>query len=108
LAASGIVGLDEGSPTAARFDLYAEPRALAAGLPPRGQITASGEIALPGISGRLRIAAAEIPAEALQPYLDPKLYADLALAGTVADMKADATVGPGNWSRLAGKTELTW
>lgn len=108
LSASGIVGLEEGSPTAARFDLNAQPRALAAGLPPRGQITASGDIALPEISGRLRIAAAEIPAEALRPYLDPKLYADLALGGTVADMKADATVGPGSWNRVAGKTELTW
>ncbi len=108
LAASGIVGLEEGSPTAARFDLYAEPRAIASGLPARGQIRAIGRMALPEISGQLRIMATEIPAEALRPYLDPKLYADLALAGTVADVKADATVGPGDWNRIAGKTELTW
>ncbi len=108
LSASGIVGLEEGSPTTARFDLNAEPRALASGLPARGRIRAIGRMALPEISGRLRVVASEIPAEALRPYLDPKLYADLALAGTAADVKAETDLGPGSWDRIDGRAEVAW
>ncbi|HEV8580436.1 MAG TPA: translocation/assembly module TamB domain-containing protein [Thermoanaerobaculia bacterium] len=108
LAASGVVGLEEGSPTAARFDLDAEPRAFAAGLPPRGRLRVEGQIALPENAGQLKILAKDIPAEALRPYLDPKLYGDLALAGTAADMNGNAVLGPGDWGRIAGTAELAW
>ena len=108
LAASGTVGLEAGAPTAVRFDLDAEPRALVAGLPPRGHIRADGSVALPENTARLRLTAEEIPAEALKPYLDPKLYADLALPGTVADLKANAAVGPGDWTRVVGGAEAAW
>ena len=108
LAASGTVGLEPGAATAAQFDLYAEPRALAAGVPPRGQIRANGRLALPEGSGKVTLTAEEIPAEVLKPYLDPKLYADLALAGTFVDLKADATLGPGNLTRAAGTAQARW
>ena len=39
----------------------------------------------------VKVTAEEIPAEALKPYLDPKLYADLNLPGTVADVRAAKT-----------------
>jgi translocation and assembly module TamA len=108
LTASGTVGLEEGATTAAQFDFDAEPRALAAGLPPRGRIRAAGQIALPKTSGQLKIAAEEIPVEALRPYLDPNLYGDLALAGTVADVEADVVLGPGDWGRVAGTAAAAW
>lgn len=108
MAASGTVGLEEGAPTAVRFDLDAEPRALLAGVPPRGHLSASGHIALPAIDGQVKVTAKEIPAEALKPYLDPKLYADLNLAGTVADVNADAVVGPGDWNRVTGTAGAVW
>lgn len=108
VAASGTVGLEEGAPTAVRFDLDAEPRALVANVPPRGHLRASGRIALPAIDGQVRVRAEEIPAEVLKPYLDPKLYADLNLAGTVADVNADAMVGPGDWNRITGTAEAVW
>ena len=108
VGASGTVGLEEGAPTAVRFDLDAEPRALVANVPPRGHLSASGRIALPAIDGQVKVTAEEIPAEALKPYLDPKLYADLNLPGTVADVKADAVVGPGDWNRVTGTAEAVW
>jgi outer membrane protein assembly factor BamA len=111
LAASGTVGLEPGAATEVRidqFDLYAESLALAAGLPPRGQIRASGRLSLPEGSGQVKLAAEEIPAELLKPYLEPKLYAELALAGTLVDLKADATLGPGNLTRAAGTAQARW
>src|SRR3954469_3637690 len=42
LTASGTVGLEPGEPTAAQLDLDAQPRALAAGLPPGGRIRGGG------------------------------------------------------------------
>ncbi len=108
LTASGTVGLEEGSATAARFDLYAEPRAFAVGLPQRGWLRAAGHMALPETAGQVTLTAEEIPAEALRPYLDGKLYADLSLAGTVADVKARAAIGPGSWTRIAGTAEAAW
>ncbi len=108
VAASGTVGLEEGASTAVRFDLDAEPRALLANVPPRGHLNASGRIALPAIDGQVKVTAEEIPAEALKPYLDPKLYADLNLPGTVADVRADAVVGPGDWNRVTGAADAVW
>jgi outer membrane protein assembly factor BamA len=108
LAASGTVGLAPGEPTAVKFDLDAEPRALVAGLPPRGQIHAAGRIALPENAGHVSLTAREIPAEALKPYLDPKLYADLALADTATDVQAEADLGPGDLTRMAGVGKIDW
>lgn len=108
LAGSGVVGLEEGAPVSARFELDAEPRALVAGVPPRGRLRASGNVALPGNTGRVMLIAQDIPAETLRPYVDPKLWADLSLAGTAADLRADAAIGPGDWTRVDGKAEATW
>ncbi len=110
LAASGTVGLEPGEPTAGRFELEAEPRALVAGLPPRGRIRANGEV--DGGTGKGTVTAQEIPAEALKPYLDPKLYDDLALAGTLVDLKASASLGPGDLARVgaqvSGNAQAGW
>ncbi len=108
LAASGTAGLAPGEPTAVKFDLDAEPRALVAGLPPRGQIHATGRLALPESSGHVNVTAKEIPAEALKPYLDPKIYADLALAGTAVDLQAAADLGPGDLTRAVGGGQINW
>jgi outer membrane protein assembly factor BamA len=106
LTASGTVGLEPGQPAAGRFDLDAEPLALVAGLPRRGRIRANGEV--DGGTGKGTVTAQDIPAEALKPYLDPKLYADLALAGTLVDLKASAGLGPGNLARVAGTAQAGW
>ncbi|HEX6903825.1 MAG TPA: translocation/assembly module TamB domain-containing protein [Thermoanaerobaculia bacterium] len=108
IAASGSVGLEEGAPVSAVFDVQAETRALVAGVPPRGQLHASGNVALPENQGKVTLTAQDIPAEALRPYVDPKLWADLSLAGTAADLQADAAIGPGEWTRVDGKAEATW
>jgi translocation and assembly module TamA len=108
IAASGSVGLEEGAPVSAVFDVQAETRALVAGVPPRGRLHASGNVALPQNTGRVELTAQDTPAEALRPYIDPKLWTDLALAGTAADLRTDAVIGPGDWTRVDGKAEATW
>lgn len=111
VAADGTVGLEAGAPTTVRFELDAEPRAVMAGVvgvPPRGHLNAQGRIALPSITGQVAVTAEEIPAEVLKAYVDPKLYADLNLPGTVADVKANAVVGPGDWARVTGAAEAAW
>ncbi|HSS75724.1 MAG TPA: translocation/assembly module TamB domain-containing protein, partial [Thermoanaerobaculia bacterium] len=100
--------LEPGAATAAQFDLDAEPRALVADLPRRGRIRAKGEVEWPAGTGKGTLTAQEIPAEALKPYLDPKLYADFALAGTLVDLKASAGLGPGDLARVAGTAQANW
>ncbi|HYG61935.1 MAG TPA: hypothetical protein VEL74_05105, partial [Thermoanaerobaculia bacterium] len=98
LAASGSVGLDPGassSGVAATFDATVEPRLLTAGTPPGGRIHARGDVRLPEATGRVSLTAEAVPAEVARPYLDGELFADLSLAGTVADARADLTAGPG-------------
>lgn len=106
--ASGAVGLAPGQRTDLQFDLYAQPKALVAGVPPRGELRAVGRVALPENSAKVALKATEIPAEALKPYLDPKLYGDLALPGTSADVQADAIAGPGSWEKVAGTAKVAW
>ncbi|HEV7509943.1 MAG TPA: translocation/assembly module TamB domain-containing protein [Thermoanaerobaculia bacterium] len=108
LAAAGTVGLEPGEPSAGRLDLEAEPRALVAGLPPGGRIRANGRVEMPDGSGQVSLAAEAIPAEALKPYLDPKLYADLALAGTLVDLKVSAGLGPRDLARVGGTAQAGW
>jgi len=107
LTASGTVGLEQNASTAARFDLYAEPHALATGLPRGGRLRAAGRIQLPEATGQVTLSAEDIPAEVLRPYLDGELYADLSLTGTAADVKAEMTLGPG-WNRIAGTADASW
>ncbi|HBL29998.1 MAG TPA: hypothetical protein DD490_24425 [Acidobacteria bacterium] len=59
------------------------------------------------VSGRAALKARDVPAEMLRPALDPQLFQDLALAGTVADVRADV-VFPGSVEQLAGTAEATW
>ncbi len=108
LTAAGTIGLDAAASTVVDFDLDAAARALAAGLPPRGTVVAAGHLALPEGSGRVRLTASDVPAEALAPYLEPRLFARLALAGTRADLRADVTLGPGSWQRVAGEADAVW
>lgn len=108
LGGSGSVGLDPGAPTAATFDATVEPRLLVAGAPAGGRLRARGDVRLPENWGHAVVNADAVPAEVLRPYLDPKLYADLSLPGTVADAWADVTAGPGDFTRAAGRAEVVW
>ena len=108
LAASGSAGLEPGAATAVTFEAAAEPRILVAGAGPGGRIEASGDLSLPAGGGRVRLAAREVPAEALRPFLAEDLFARLSLAGTAADARASATLGPGSLSRVTGEGEATW
>ncbi|HSF41638.1 MAG TPA: hypothetical protein VLT87_17700, partial [Thermoanaerobaculia bacterium] len=108
LAASGFVGLEEGAPISVRYEAEAEPRALVAGVPPGGKMRAVGDLRLPEEAGRVDLTAEAIPGEVARPYLDPKLYADLSLPGTVVDAQADVTLGPGSFETAAGTAEVTW
>jgi outer membrane protein assembly factor BamA len=108
LAASGAVGLEEGAPVSVTYEVEAEPRAVVAGVPPGGRVRAVGDLRLPEMAGRVDLTAEAIPGEVVRPYLDPKLYADLSLPGTVADAKADVTLGPGSFETADGTAEVTW
>ncbi|HYO16468.1 MAG TPA: translocation/assembly module TamB domain-containing protein [Thermoanaerobaculia bacterium] len=107
LAASGSAGLEEGAPIAVTYEGEAEPWAILAGVPRGGRVKAKGDLRLPEAAGRVDLAAEAIPAEVARPYLDEKLYGDLSLAGTVADARVKATLGPG-FERVDGQGDLTW
>lgn len=108
LAASGSMGLEEGAPVSVTYEVEAEPRAVVAGIPSGGKVRAVGDLRLPEEAGRVDLTAEAVPAEAARPYLDPKLYADLSLPGTLVDGKADVTLGPGAFEKAAGTAEVTW
>lgn len=84
-----------------------EPRLLVAGLPPGGLIEARGNFAPPA-EGTLALSARGLPAEALRPYLEPRLFADLSLAGTTADLRTDLAFGPQTLERIEGDAEVDW
>lgn len=107
LAASGSAGLEEGAPISVTYEGEAEPWAILAGVPRGGRVNAKGDLRLPEAAGRVDLAAEAIPAEVARPYLDEKLYGDLSLAGTVADARVKATLGPG-FERVDGQGDLTW
>jgi outer membrane protein assembly factor BamA len=107
LDGSGVVGL-EGTPLIASFDAQAEPRLLVAGAPPGGSIRARGGLRLPEATGKVAVVARDVPAEILRPYIDTALFQDLSLAGTVADARADLTLGPQTLARVAGQGEAAW
>lgn len=108
LVASGSAGLEEGAPVAVTYEVEAEPRAVVAGVPPGGRVRAVGDLRLPEEAGRVDLTAEAIPAEVARRYLDPQLYADLSLSGTVADARADVRLGPGSFETAAGTAEVTW
>ncbi len=108
LSSSATLGLAAGQPTAVDFDTEVEPRLLAAGAPPGGTVGAVGAVRLPERAGRIAVRARDAPAEVLRPYLDAALFRDLSLARTVADARADLTLGPGDLTRAAGKVEAVW
>lgn len=108
LFVSGLAGLAPEEPTDLRFNLLTDLRALVADVPRDGFLDVMGQIKLPEIEGQMKVKATRVPAEVLKPYLDAKLYTDLNLAGTVADVNADAVVGPGDWNRVTGTAEAVW
>ena len=108
LTGSGRLGLEEGGPVAAVFDVEADPKLLGAGIPAGGLVRARGDLRLPESTGRIVMDVQAVPAEALRPYLEDALFADLSLAGTVADGQANLTFGPGDLARIAGEALLVW
>jgi outer membrane protein assembly factor BamA len=108
LEGSGRVGFGENAPVEAVFSTQIEPRLLVAGTPPGGLIEARGDLRLPESTGRVALSARDVPAEALRPYLDPKLFTDLALAGTAAEVTANLALGPKTFERIEGEAEATW
>ncbi|HEV8631036.1 MAG TPA: translocation/assembly module TamB domain-containing protein, partial [Thermoanaerobaculia bacterium] len=107
LEGRGSIGLAPKAATSVDLELAAETRALAAGLPPRGSLAASGHLELPRGAGRLALAASDLPAEALRPYVAAALFADLGLAGTAGDAQARVSFGP-RWERVTGTVEAKW
>jgi hypothetical protein len=108
LEGAGSVGFGEDAPVEATFSTRIEPRLLLAGAPPGGLLEARGDLRLPESTGRVALTARDVPAEVLRPYLDRKLFADLALAGTAADARADLALGPGTFEKVEGEAEATW
>ncbi len=106
LSGSGTVGLEPGSATAISFDADAEPRLLVAGTPPGGSVRAAGNLRFPDGTGRVAVTARSVPAETLRPYVEAPLFRDLALAGTVADARADVVLG--GEKQVAGEGEAVW
>lgn len=112
LTGSGTMGLEEGDPLSASYDALVAPRLLVAGAPPGGSIRARGSLRVSGASadttGKVAVTARGVPAEVLRPYVEPGLFRDLALAGTVAEAHADLILGPGTLARVAGKGDAVW
>jgi outer membrane protein insertion porin family len=108
LEGSGSMGFGEGAPVEAVFSTRIEPRLLLAGAPAGGSLEARGDLRLPEATGRVALSARDVPAEALQPYLERELFTDLALAGTVADARADLALGPGTFEKVEGEAEAAW
>lgn len=108
LEGSGSLGLGENAPVEAAFSTRVEPRLLVAGAPPGGLIEVRGDLRLPENAGRVALTARDVPAELLRPYLDRQLFTDLALAGTMADARADLALGPGTFEKAEGEAEATW
>jgi outer membrane protein assembly factor BamA len=103
----GSSQIGEGGPIEVIASARVEPRLLVAGLPPGGLIEARGNFAPPA-EGTLALSARDVPAEALRAYLEPQLFADLALAGTTADLRTDLTFGPEALERIEGGAEVNW
>lgn len=112
LAASGEVGLSggplAGRPLAVDFEVAVEPYLLAAETPRGGLLRAAGRLALPEESGTVKVTAEAVPAEALRVVLDEATFNDLALAETVVEGEARATVGPGSLFVVKGSGEAAW
>lgn len=108
LEGAGSLGFGEGAPVEATFSTRIEPRLLLADAPAGGLLEARGDLRLPEAAGRVALTARDIPAELLRPYLDGELFADLALAGTAADARADLALGPGTFEKVEGEAEATW
>jgi len=108
LDGSGSLGLEENAPMQAAFSARVEPRLLVAGAPAGGIVEARGDLRLPEAAGRVALTARDVPAELLRPSLDPQLFTDLALAGTVADARADLVLGPGSFEKVEGNAEAAW
>lgn len=108
LTASGKASLEDGGPVSVDYDVLAAPRLLAAGAPPGGSLRARGKVSLPESTATVAVAARDIPAEVLRPYVEPGLFRDLALAGTMAEARADLALGPGTLARVDGEGEAVW
>jgi len=108
LDGTGSLGFGEGAPMEAAFSTRIEPRLLVAGAPAGGLLAAQGDVRLPESAGRIALTAQDVPAELLRPYLERELFADLALAGTAADARADLALGPGTLQTVEGEAEATW
>jgi outer membrane protein assembly factor BamA len=103
----GSSQIGESGPIEVIASVRVEPRLLVAGLPPGGLIEARGNFAPPA-EGTLALSARDLPAEVLRPYLEPRLFADLSLAGTTADLRTDLVFGPETLERIEGDAEVDW
>jgi outer membrane protein assembly factor BamA len=107
LRLEGSSQIGDGGPIEVIASARVEPRLLVAGLPPGGLIEARGNFAPPA-EGTLALSARDLPAEALRPYLEPRLFADLSLAGTTADLRTDLAFGPETLERIEGDAAVSW
>lgn len=110
LKASAGFDLAAMQPLQGDFSLRMQPGQLAPQVVPGGELSAEGRFDVPATRVEVRLSGKDLPAEAAKPYLDPALFADLSLAGTVVDVAPTLVqLGPGSWERVSGgPVALTW
>lgn len=110
LKASAGFDLAAMQPLQGDFSLQVQPGQLAPQLVPGGKLSAEGRFDFPATRAEVRLSGTDLPAEAAKSYLDPALFADLSLAGTVVDVAPTLVqLGPGSWDRVSGDPiALTW
>ena len=108
LSASGNFGSEASS--GARFDflINADPAAWSAQLAASGKIRAEGDLDLRAVQGELALGLTDLPAETVEPFLSPEVFAQLSAAGTF--LNADATLeldGP-DPANAEGSAQFRW
>ncbi len=107
LAADGNGRFGEGETFDLRFELDSQPGMLLAGVPMTSKLTGQGALELNRLEGAVTLAAREVPAEIVRPWLGEAEDA-LALNGSVLGLDADLTLGGPDPTASRGTARLTW
>lgn len=97
-----------GPSLAGTLELEAEPAALFPHLASRGRLRLELAGRYPELDGSLTVAAADLSLDDLAPLLPKGLLARLGAAGTTADVRAEARVGPAGPQRPEGTASVRW
>lgn len=107
LRADGSGRFGEGESFDLRFELDSQPGKLLAGVPMTSALSGNGELELNRLQGTVALAAREVPAEIVRPWLGSADGA-LDLEGSVLGLDADFTLGGPDPAASRGTARLSW